>query len=724
MDLRLPIISSRLAPFLVALSLLVFQATLSFPVSAHADLVRSAPAAGSLQPDGVRQVDLWFSEAVDPDRSKIEVFNEDRVQVDNNDSRVDSADPKHMVVTLKNAVDGIYTVSWTNVSPEDGHTPRGTFTFRIGQSRLPGASATASGNPSTLAIGLRWVSLLGLAAAAGWFLLGMIGTRLSRTGSGLAIAGAAAALAADLLLLPAQAFFPPSGLTPDGLGDTLATMPLAWIVRLALEAALLAVVVWVARSGSGQSLALPGAVIAAGALISMTFTSHAAASADLRAPSMLINAAHILSVAFWIGGVAQLALVGALRRDAGPNVLKRFSGIALILAPVAIVTGALNAGVTLPSVSSLWESRYGQMLLIKSVLVLAILGTAVLNRRLVGKGVEHLTRIAGSLRTEAILAVIAVLVASILALSVPPAIAQQQPLALRVSADDGRFVRLNVNTPDATRTDVEVWLTDSSGQTITGAQNVAVNFSMLERPIDLPSALPTAQPDGHWLLSNVPLTIKGWWAMDVHFQGPTMKPADAQFDFLLPDPTFSHVERDRPEDGQAKEIYKAAIAKLTELKSMRSDEELSDGIGNSVATDYQYEAPDKMTYSTGSGFDSVIIGDQQYSKTPDSDTWSYRDRLSTYGFPSNLPSYYSGADEFTLGRQEEIDGEMCQVISFHVPEIPGRDESWYAWWVGTNSNLIRREAMVAEHHYMLNHYFDQDAPVQITAPQGAVPLPN
>lgn len=720
----MPIISSRLAPFLIALVLLVFQTTLALPVSAHAELVRSEPTAGSLRPNGVRQVDLWFSESLDPTRSTIDVFNERREQVDNGDTRVDSVDPKHMFVTLKDVVDGIYTVTWTNTSPEDGHTLRGTFTFRVGQSRLPGASATASGNPSWLAIGLRWTSLLGLAAVAGWLLLGMIGARLSKAGSGLAIVGAFAALAADLLLLPAEAFFPASGLPIEGIPATLATMPPAWMVRLALEAVLLLVVVRAARSGSGQSLVYPGAIVVTGALVSLTFTSHAAANADLRLPNMVINALHILSVAFWVGGVAQLALAGALRQASGHGVLKRFSSIALVLAPVAIVTGIINAGVALPQVSSLWESNYGRMLLVKSVIVVAILGLALVNRRRVAKGIEYFSRIVGSLRTEAILAGVAILAASILALSVPPTAAQQQALSLRTSVDDGRFGQLEMSSPDGGRTDVEVWLTDSNGKVVTGIDWALVDFTMLERPIDLSSEQAVAQPDGHWLLENVPLTVKGWWSISVHFRGPNMSPADAEFYLLLPDPTTSQVERGRPDGEQAKEIFKSAIARITELKSMRSSEVLSDGIGNSVATDYQYEAPDRMTYSTSTGFSSVVIGDMQYFKRPDGGPWRYRNRLSTYAFPANLPGYYSGADEFTLGRQEEVAGERCQVISFHVPVGPGREESWYIWWVGSDSQLVRREGMVARHHYMTNQYFDHDTPIQITAPEGAVPFPD
>jgi copper transport protein len=246
---------------------------------------------------------------------------------------------------------------------------------------------------------------------------------------------------------------------------------------------------------------------------------------------------------------------------------------------------------------------------------------------------------------------------------------------------------------------------------------------MLEGQADLPSQPAERQPNGHWLVRDVPLEAKGWWAVDVSFRGTDVPSAATQFYLMLPDPTLVDGERDRPTDQRALEVYKDAIKRITELKSMRVEEELSDGIGNSIWTDYEYLAPDKLRYSTKSGYDSIAIGGTQYYRDQGG-PWRYRPRLTPFSFPAGIPSYYSGATGFTLGRQEVVDGEVCQIITFYVPEIPGRDESWYAWWVGTESKLVRREAMIARYHYMTGHYLDHDAPIQITAPEGATPMPE
>ncbi len=91
-------------------------------------------------------------------------------------------------------------------------------------------------------------------------------------------------------------------------------------------------------------------------------------------------------------------------------------------------------------------------------------------------------------------------------------------------------------------------------------------------------------------------------------------------------------------------------------------------------------------------------------------------------FPHTLTTYYDGATEFTLGQTEKVDGEECQIITFSVPGSVGQGAAWYAWWIGTSTHLLRREAMVAEHHYMINHFVDfNSSSIAISPPNTATP---
>ena len=75
-------------------------------VFAHADLVRSDPAANAVLDQAPSQVTIEFTEAVEPRLSKIEVLYDDGSVADNNDTTRDPADPKVLHVSLKDSRDG------------------------------------------------------------------------------------------------------------------------------------------------------------------------------------------------------------------------------------------------------------------------------------------------------------------------------------------------------------------------------------------------------------------------------------------------------------------------------------------------------------------------------------------------------------------------------------------------------------------------------------------
>jgi hypothetical protein len=58
------------------------------------------------------------------------------------------------------------------------------------------------------------------------------------------------------------------------------------------------------------------------------------------------------------------------------------------------------------------------------------------------------------------------------------------------------------------------------------------------------------------------------------------------------------------------------------------------------------------------------------------------------------------------GREEPVDGEMTQIALFYNPG----QSAWYAWWIGEQTFYLRRQAMVAQGHFMLDRYSDFDVP--------------
>jgi hypothetical protein len=290
------------------------------------------------------------------------------------------------------------------------------------------------------------------------------------------------------------------------------------------------------------------------------------------------------------------------------------------------------------------------------------------------------------------------------------------PLHLRAIAGTDRAIHLAIDPADRGSNHVAVWLTNNQNQVLTTASSVEVRWSMLEQPTVLPAAQPVRQADGYWTLARVPLDSAGWWKVDLRFELPGQPPANAQFFLVIPDPTQVRPPPDHPADPHALAVFQAALARIEQLTSMQAEEKLTDGIGDTLDTHFAYTAPDKSTATTSSHYRSVSIGSTRYDREPGGE-WTLSQRVNPFAFPADFPTYYAKAAGQTLGIQEELDGERCQIITFHTPA----SGLWYAWWVGTGTHLLRREAMVADHHYMITHFTGFDQPVQITVPAVATP---
>ena len=103
-------------------------------VAAHAELVRSEPAANARLAESPRRVTLWFDEELDTGKSTVQVLDAKDQQVDQRDGHVDLDDPDHasMIVTLPALPEGVYTVRWRAVTIDDDGVIEGEFDFVVG----------------------------------------------------------------------------------------------------------------------------------------------------------------------------------------------------------------------------------------------------------------------------------------------------------------------------------------------------------------------------------------------------------------------------------------------------------------------------------------------------------------------------------------------------------------------------------------------------------------
>ena len=81
-------------------------------------------------------ISILFSERPDPKVSYIHVSNSAGKRIDNNDFKITGEYDREGTVTVdKNLVkEGVYSVSWSTLSLDDGHVARGTYVIGVGSS--------------------------------------------------------------------------------------------------------------------------------------------------------------------------------------------------------------------------------------------------------------------------------------------------------------------------------------------------------------------------------------------------------------------------------------------------------------------------------------------------------------------------------------------------------------------------------------------------------------
>lgn len=100
------------------------------PVSGHAFLEHSDPSVGNKVHSAPAAVRIWFTEAIEPRFSSIQVFDATGKQVDKKDTHRDPSNRSLLEVSLPRLGPGSYKVIWRVVSV-DTHRTNGDFTFQI-----------------------------------------------------------------------------------------------------------------------------------------------------------------------------------------------------------------------------------------------------------------------------------------------------------------------------------------------------------------------------------------------------------------------------------------------------------------------------------------------------------------------------------------------------------------------------------------------------------------
>lgn len=421
--------------------LLLALVTFGAPATAraHGSLKSSAPAAGQQVNVVLRELRLLFTEAPALAFSRLELLGPSGA-VPLSPLAIAQDSRRALVAAIPEVlIPGTYTVVW-QMAGDDGHPVRGRYSFAIvsGAQVLPGTSVPSARGEPTAAItapgqspppsahhdmvsmpqgatfgaespayvairALLFVGLLGSIGALVFHAVVLRRVERNHTGAfspltalrhGAARVGlvsvACVGLAAGLRLIAQSYAMHPPGQTFDLrlIGAMLTSTVWGWGWLLQLVAVIVAIAGFLSLVRGGQGWGLAGVGV-----IAMAFTpalsGHAASAPALTGLALFADGLHVIGAGGWLGSLLLVLLVGipaALRlgddkRGAAVVALvSAFSPTALVFAGLAAATGVFSAWLHLGGAApALWQSTYGQTLLLKLALLFVVAFTGAYN---------------------------------------------------------------------------------------------------------------------------------------------------------------------------------------------------------------------------------------------------------------------------------------------------------------------------------------------------------
>lgn len=409
---------ARIAALVFAL--LTFGAWLPERVAAHAELVSSDPAANATLTEGPATLSLTFSEAIDGASATVGLLDIRQAAIPGVGPLAIDAAGTTATIPLPTLTPGTYTVSYQVTSAVDGHVTSGIFAFLVDPTGTQPPPAAASGSTSLSSgpdvVAARWLALAATLALTGIVIFWLFSARPALTATGSAeaaapwgpigITAAAALLGLVLYLnLAARPIIASGGHLGHGdsfpldFASPFGWTPFAIAMRGAMLGALaafgLAAARWVAHDEARRrNLPAPlsadrgwlTVLLAAGVVTlgGMSFAGHAAA---LGGPLLgIVDLVHLVGVAAWIGTLAGLFLLAWRARPAVGEALRRHSRLALVAAPVVLLSGLANSPLVLGDARELVASGYGNLLLSKAFLFCVAIGIGAVNFFLLRSG--------------------------------------------------------------------------------------------------------------------------------------------------------------------------------------------------------------------------------------------------------------------------------------------------------------------------------------------------
>ncbi len=347
---------------------LLFVTAFLLPTAAyaHATPVEMHPRSGARLETAPSEISIRFSERLEDGSSKIRVTNPIGDRIEQGDAQVES-DGYTLTVPVSDG-EGIFTVSWSVVSQDDGHFTRGAFAYSVkSDALLPATNEEVVQIASTQEAALMFVEFLGNSVLWGLLVLFVLArdAKLRRVFAMLAVCAAVCGVSGALgqLLLKTHQLASLHGI---GLKEAfeLYTHTVAGTSTVVRGIAL----------GSGGMLGawfgfkrLRTTIVVLGVpLLVFAFfraiVSHATANPFYPTLSITVNFIHVIEKDLWLGVLVVMCVLmsSRIRESIVPQLLPRVFALLSVNLAVLTATAGYIVWLHLKDFSNITSTRWGE----------------------------------------------------------------------------------------------------------------------------------------------------------------------------------------------------------------------------------------------------------------------------------------------------------------------------------------------------------------------------
>ena len=361
---------------------------IGFPLAyGHPFLLDSEPSQGQNAAVGTTQIITHYSEAVEINFSELKIYDSNGNQVDNRDTAYYNAESS-LVITTSPLEDGVYTIASKVLSKVDGHLVHAAIIFGVGDVQIDASLLESQEQSETTFIPesiARFPGLVGQTIVLGGIIasiviwstgqtrfkeqIALIETSFKAKFSKVIGFGIIAVFASNFIMLGVQTW----RLEISPLDVIQTTFGHTWLTRMILTIILIGIWFWIERKNQVSiKTQLPMLVFALALIATTTMMGHGA-STEL-VPPIILDYVHNLLSSIWIGGVIFLGFVvlpsitkldGTVRDKITISLIPRFSAMIIISLGILIITGPTLLWFLDSNVSSLTDSTYGKLIMLK-----------------------------------------------------------------------------------------------------------------------------------------------------------------------------------------------------------------------------------------------------------------------------------------------------------------------------------------------------------------------